>query len=180
MLEGASPTWSEPPRFVLESGLLLFSNTLAAHAEELEERALHPSHVSVPHLAFPAAALGYALRGDNSKASEIAAKWFAPPPTTWTYMQPLAYWAQVAYLVGQPDPSCIYEQLLPYSGELALVGNGVDVGGAVDSLLAGLALRLGRREEALQRGQAGLALERRAEARRWFDRTTALINAARS
>jgi hypothetical protein len=91
-----------------------------------------------------------------------------------------AYWAQVAYLVGEPDPSRVYEQLLPYSGELALVGNGVDTGGAVDSLLAGLALRLGRRAEALQRAQAGLALERRAEARRWLDRTTALIDAARS
>jgi hypothetical protein len=180
MLEGASPTWSEPPRFIMESGLLLLSNTLADHAEELEELAHHPSHVSVPHLAFPAAALGYALRGDFLKASEIAAEWFAPPPVTWTYMQPLAYWAQVAYLVGEPDPSGVYEQMAPYSGELALVGNGVDVGGAVDSLLAALALRMGRRDEALQRAQAGLALERRAEARRWFDRTTALIEAARS
>jgi hypothetical protein len=95
-------------------------------------------------------------------------------------MQPLAYWAQVACLVGEPDASCLYEGLLPYSGELAVVGNGVDVGGAVDSLLAGLALRMGRRDEALQRAQAGLALERRAEARRWFDRTRALIDAARS
>jgi hypothetical protein len=164
----------------MESGLLLFSNTLADHAEQLEEQALHPSHVSVPHLAFPAAALGYALRGDYAKASEIAARWFAPPPMAWTYMQPLAYWAQVASLVGEPDPSFLHEQLLPYSGELALVGNGVDVGGAVDSLLAGLALRLGRREEAIQRAQAGLALERRAAARRWVDRTTALIDTARS
>jgi DNA-binding SARP family transcriptional activator len=180
MLQDASTTWSEPPRFILESGLLLLSNTLTDHAEELEEQALHPRHESIPHLASPAAALGYALRGDYAKAREVAAKWFAPPPTAWTYMQPLAYWAQVAYLVGEPDPSCVYEQLLPYSGELALVGNGVDVGGAVDSLLAGLALRLGRREEALQRAEAGLALERRAEARRWLDRTTALIDAARS
>jgi DNA-binding SARP family transcriptional activator len=180
MLEGSSSTWSEPLRFVLESALLLLSDTLADHAEELEERAVRPSHVSVPHLAFPAAALGYALRGDYSKASEIAAKHFGRPPTTWTYMQPLAYWAQVAYLAGEPDPSGVYEQLLPYSGELALVGNGVDTGGAVDSLLAGLALRLGQQEEALQRAQAGLALERRAEARRWFGRTSALIDAARS
>jgi tetratricopeptide (TPR) repeat protein len=180
MLQDASTTWSEPLRFVLESALFLLSNTLADHAEELEEQGLHPRHESIPHLAFPAAALGYALRGDHPKASELAVKWFAPPPTTWTYMQPLAHWAQVAHLVGEPDPARVYEQLLPYSGELALVGNGVDVGGAVDSLLAGLTLRLGRREEALQRAEAGLALERRAEARRWFDRTVALIDAARS
>jgi DNA-binding SARP family transcriptional activator len=180
MLQAASTTWSEPLRFVLESALLLLSNTLADHAEELEEQALHPRHESIPHLAFPAAALGYALRGDSPKASELAVKWFAPPPTTWTYMQPLAHWAQVAHLVGEPEPARVYEQLLPYSGELALVGNGVDVGGAVDSLLAGLALRMGQREDALRRAEAGFALERRAEARRWLDRTTALIDAARS
>jgi hypothetical protein len=180
MLEGASPTWSEPPHFILESGLMLLSNTLAEHAEELEARGLHPSHDSIPHLAFPAAALGYALRGDHAKAGEIATQRFGPPIAAWTYMQPMAYWAQVAYLVGEPDPARVYEQLEPYSGELALVGNGVDSGGAVDSLLAGLALRMGRRGEALQRAQAGLALERRAEARRWFDRTTAFIEAARA
>jgi tetratricopeptide (TPR) repeat protein len=180
MLEGASPTWSEPPHFILESGLMLLSNTLAEHAEELEQRGLHPSHDSIPHLAFPAAALGYAQRGDHAKAGEIAAQRFGPPIAAWTYMQPMAYWAQVSYLVGEPDPARVYEQLEPYSGELAIVGNGVDSGGAVDSLLAGLALRMDRREEALQRAQAGLALERRAEARRWFERTTALIEAARS
>jgi hypothetical protein len=180
MLEGASATWTEPSRFVLESGLYLLTDSLADHAEELEDRGLHPNHASVPHLAFPAAALGYGQRGDVSKAREIVAQWFTPPPRSWTLMQPLAYWAQVAHLVGEPDPSWLYEQLQPHSGELALVGIGVDVGGAVDSLLAGLALRMGRKEEAQRRAQAGLALERRAEARHWLDRTTSLMDAARS
>jgi class 3 adenylate cyclase len=39
---------------------------------------------------------------------------------------------------------------------------------------------MGRREEAIQHAQAGLALERGAEARRWIERTTALIEAART
>ncbi len=139
-----------------------------------------PDHVSVPHLAFPAAALGYAQRGDETKAHQIAGSRFSPPPKSWTVMQALAYWAQVAYLIGEPDPSWLYEQLLPHSGELALVGIGADTGGAVDCLLAGLALRMGRRDEALRHAEAGLSLETRAEARHWADRTAALIAEARS
>ena len=180
LLEVSSTTWTQPSHFLLESGLLLASHTLADHAEALEERALHPSHVSVPHLAFPAAALGYAERGDDGKSLEIVEKWFAPPPKSWTALQAVAYWAQVAYLVGAPDPLWLYEQLLPHSAELAMISIGVDCGGAVDSLLAGLALRLGWRQEALERAQAGLLLERRAEARHWLDRSSALVEAARS
>jgi hypothetical protein len=71
-------------------------------------------------------------------------------------------------------------RLLPHPGELALVGIGADTGGAVDCLLAGLALRMGRPDQALRHAQAGLSLERRAEARHWADRTAALIDEARS
>ena len=95
-------------------------------------------------------------------------------------MQALAYWAQVAYLVGEPDPLWLHEQLLPHSAELAMISIGVDCGGAADSLLAGLALRLGRRDEAYDRARAGLLLERRAEARHWLKRSAALVKAARS
>jgi hypothetical protein len=42
-----------------------------------------------------------------------------------------------------------------------VVGAGVDCGGAVDSLLAGLAFRLGRLDEAREQAGAGLALETR-------------------
>jgi hypothetical protein len=180
LLEGSSTTWTEPSRFILQSSLLLVSHTLADHAETLEERALRPNHVSVPHLAFPAAALGYAERGDAGKAREIANKWFAPPPRSWTALQALGYWAQVAYLVGEPDPSWLYEQLLPHSTQLAMISIGVDCGGAADSLLAGLALRLGRRDEAYDRARAGLLLERQADARHWLNRSKALVEAARS
>jgi hypothetical protein len=180
LLQGATATWSEPSRFVLESTFHLVSHSLADQAENFERRAMRPDHVSVPHLAFPAAALGYAQRGDETKARHIASRRFSPPPQSWTVMQALSYWAQVAYLVGEPDPSWLYGQLLPHAGQLALVGIGADTGGAVDCLLAGLALRMGRPAEALRHAQAGLSLETRAEARYWADRTAALIDAARS
>jgi hypothetical protein len=72
----------------------------------------------------------------------------------------------VAIILGSPDSNWLYDRLVPHSGELALVGSGgPDCGGAVDSLLAGLALQLGRTEEAMERAHSGLALGRHAGAR---------------
>ena len=51
----------------------------------------------------------------------------------------------------------------------------MDCGGAVDSLLAGLAWRLGRLGEAAERAQAGLALETRVGSGIWIARTKDLI-----
>ena len=50
-----------------------------------------------------------------------------------------------------------------------------DCGGAVDSLLAGLAWRLGRPGEAAALAQAGLALENRVGSQIWINRTKDLI-----
>jgi hypothetical protein len=89
----------------------------------------------------PAAALGFALRGDTERARQIAFCWFAPPPRSWAWTQAIAFWAQVAAALGVPDPGWLYDQLTPHAGELAVVGVGGDCGGAADSLLAGLAWR---------------------------------------
>jgi hypothetical protein len=136
--------------------------------------------VSIPHLAAPAAALAYAERGDMERARLLTRQWFAPPPRIWSRRQALAYWAQVSVLTGEPDPQWCYEQLLPRAGELALVSGAAECGGAVNSILAGLALRLGRRQEALERAEAGLALEQQAGARHWPVRTSKLIDTLRS
>jgi DNA-binding SARP family transcriptional activator len=168
-------TWVEPGQFVLGSCFMLITGTLADHADHIVARLAEPDHPSIPHLAAPAAALGFALRGDTDRAKEIAARWFAPPPRTWTWFQAIAYWAQVAIVVGAPSPGWLYDQLSPHSGELAISGHVGDCGGAVDSLLAGLAWRLGRPEEAVARARAGLALETRVGSQIWVDRTTRLI-----
>jgi hypothetical protein len=168
--------WREPQRIVLDNCLMLITGTLADHAEQLAARLAQPDHPSVPHLAAPAAALGFALRGDIERARQIASGWFAPPPRSWAWPQPIAFWAQVAIALGVPDPGWLYDQLAPHAGELAIVGVGADCGGAVDSLLAGLAWRLGRLGEAAERAQAGLALETRAGSRTWINRTIELIS----
>src|SRR5215472_14283195 len=166
----------EPGRFVLDSCRMLLTGTLADHAEQIATRLARPDHLSIPHLAAPAVALGFAQRGDAEQARQIASRWFAPPPQSWTWMQPIAYWAQVATAVGVPDPAWLYDRLTPHAGELAIVGMVTDGGGAVDSLLAGLALRLGRLDEAADHAQAGLALETRVGSQIWINRTEDLIN----
>jgi DNA-binding SARP family transcriptional activator len=167
--------WEEPNRFVGETVQMLITGTLADSAERLAARLAEPDHPSIPHLAAPAAALGFVQRGDTQRARQIASRWFTPPRQTWTRIQAIAYWAQVAIALGTPDPGWLYDQLAPHAGELAVVGVGVDCGGAVDSLLAGLAWRLGRLDEAAERAQAGLALETRVGSGTWIARTKDLI-----
>jgi DNA-binding SARP family transcriptional activator len=168
--------WREPQRIGMDNCLMLITGTLADHAEQLAARAAQPDHPSVPHLAAPAAALGFTLRGDTERARQIASRWFTPPPRSWAWTQPIAFWAQVAIALGVPDPGWLYDQLAPHAGELAIVGVGGDCGGAADSLLAGLAWRLGRPGEAAERARAGLALETRVGSGIWIDRTTDLIS----
>ena len=169
-------TWREPGQFVLDSCQMLLTGTLADHAEQIAARLAQPDHPSIPHLAAPAAALGFAQRGDLARARQITVRWFAPPPRSWTWLTAIAHWAQVAAALGVPDPGWLYGQLAPHTGELAIAGHVGDCGGAIDSLLAGLALRLGRLDEAAEHAQAGLALETRVGSEIWINRTKDLIN----
>ena len=108
-LAKVTTTWHQPSRFVHESCLMLITGTLGDHAEEMAARIVQPEHPSVPHLAAPAAALGFAQRGDTRRAREIVSRWFAPPPRSWTRIQAIAYWAQVATELGSPDPDWLHE-----------------------------------------------------------------------
>ena len=169
-------TWREPGQFVLDSCQMLLTGTLADHAEQIAARLAQPDHPSIPHLAAPAAALAFAQRGDTERARQIAARWFTPPPRSWTCLTAIAYWAQAAAALGVPDPAWLYGQLARHTGELAIAGHVGDCGGAVDSLLAGLAWRLGRLDEAAEHAQAGLALDTKVGSEVWIDRTKDLIN----
>jgi hypothetical protein len=174
-LQDPGSPWREPQRIVVDNCMMLLTGTLADHAEQLSARAAQPDHPSVPHLAAPAAALGFTLRGDLEQARQVASRWFAPPPWSWARPQAIIFWAQVAATLGLPDPGWLYDQLAPHTGELAIVGVAGDCGGAVDSLLAGLAWRLGRPDEAAALAQAGLALETRVGSQIWINRTKDLI-----
>ena len=77
--------------------------------------------------------------------------------------------------IGDSDTPRRIRILATLAGELAIIGVGVDCGGAVDRLLAGLAWRLGHLDEAAERAQAGLALETRVGSGTWIARTKDLI-----
>ena len=101
------PTPRDRVGSVMDSCRMLLTGTVADHAEQLAARLARPDHPSIPHLAAPAAALGFAQRGDIERARQIASRWFAPPPRSWTWMQAIAYWAQVATRLGPPtQPGC--------------------------------------------------------------------------
>jgi hypothetical protein len=174
-LAKVTATWHQPSRFVHDSCQMLITGTLGDHAEQMADQIVEPEHPSIPHLAAPAASLGFVQRGDTQRARDIVSRWFAPPPRSWTRIQAIAYWAQVAIELGIPDPDWLRGQLISRAGQLAIVGAGADCGGAVDSLLAGLAWRLGRLDEAADRARAGLALETRVGSRTWITRTEKLI-----
>jgi hypothetical protein len=174
-LAKVTTTWHQPSRFVHETCVMLITGTLGDHAEQLAACIVQPEHPSIPHLAAPAAALGFAQRGDTQRARDIVSRWFAPPPRSWTRIQAIAYWAQVAIELGSPNPGWLHSQLIARAGQLAIVGAGADCGGAVDSLLAGLAWRLGQLDEAAGYAQAALALETRVGSRIWITRTEKLI-----
>ncbi len=102
-------------------------------------------------------------------AEELAARIVRPEHPS------IAYWAQVAIELGVPDPGWLYDQLLPRAGQLAIVGTGLDCGGAVDSLLAGLAWRLGRPDAAAGHARAGMALDHRVGSPAWVTRSGQLL-----
>lgn len=175
LLTELSENWRQPSFFVCQVVVYLVCGQLGAHVDELLSQVERPEHPSLPAIAAPAAALALCDAGDVERARDLALRRFSEPVRVWTWMLETALWAQVAARVGAPDPQWLYDQLRPFSGELALAGAAVDCGGAVDSLLAGLARRLGRNDDALAHARAGLALERRAGSTVWIDRSTRLV-----
>ncbi len=176
LLTELSVNWAQPTLFVAQLCVYQACGQFAANLDRFLSQLEQPEHPSLPQFAAPAAALAYVQLGDFDAARALADRTFSPPARVWTWILPMALWAQVAARVGSPDPGWLYDELLPFSGELALAGSaGVDAGGAVDSLLAGLAAFIGRRDEALRHAREGLALERRAGAKAWFARTSMLI-----
>ena len=61
-------TWNEPSHMVLQLSLMLVSGTLTGRADELADMLVDPHHSSIPHLAAPAAAMGFVERGDDERA----------------------------------------------------------------------------------------------------------------
>ena len=123
----------------------------------------------------PAVVLGHLEAGRIETAKELVARWTEPVAQDWAWMLGTACWAAVAARLGAPDPQPLFDALTPYSGELAITGIALDCGGSVDALLADLARRLGRLDDARRLARSALELERRSGLRAWMPRTSQLI-----
>jgi hypothetical protein len=65
--------------------------------------------------------------------------------------------AEACALLGDPEPAmAVYERLLPYAGGTLTAGRAIATYGSTERLLGGLAVVLGRREEAIARHEAGV------------------------
>jgi hypothetical protein len=92
-------------------------------------------------------------------------------------MAQVACWAELAARTGVPDPAPVRDLLGPCAGLLAVAGSVLDCGGSVHALLAGLELRLGRRDAARDHALAGRRQETALGLRGWERRTAALVAA---
>lgn len=94
----------------------------------------------------------------------------------WAWFFTMGGWAEVATALGSPDPAQIYAELRPFSGDIAIAGSGLDAGGPIDGLLAGLAERLGRHDEARRHAHASLRREQQLGIRAWEPRSRAILD----
>ena len=156
---------------------MLITGTLADHAEQLAARLARPDHPSIPHLAAPAAALGFAQRGDTR----------AGTPDRLPLVRAAAAVVDLDAGRSPTGPRSPSRSASPTPAGSTTSSHRTraswpssawapTAAGAVDSLLAGLAWRLGRLDEATERARAGLALETRVGSQIWINRTTDLIN----
>jgi DNA-binding SARP family transcriptional activator len=92
-------------------------------------------------------------------------------PRDWTWFFAMGAWAEVSAELGVPDPDWLYDELLPFAGDIAIAGTGLDAGGPVDGLLALLAERLGRFDDARRHALAAQQREQQLGIRAWEARS---------
>ncbi|MFI6732593.1 BTAD domain-containing putative transcriptional regulator [Nonomuraea sp. NPDC050451] len=111
----------------------------------------------------------------TGQARRLLQRWGVDLREDWSADFFFPVWGLVAAQLGTPDPGEMYERLLPIADQPIVLGTGSAALGCVQDVLAELALRLGRTEQALEHNQAaitrhqrlGLAyLESRSRARR--------------
>ena len=93
----------------------------------------------------------------------------------WTWFFAIGGWAEVSAALGVPDPEAIYDELLPFTNDIAIAGSGLDGGGPVDGLLACLAERSGRLDDARRHARAALHREQQLGIRAWEPRSRAVL-----
>ncbi|MGB2571824.1 BTAD domain-containing putative transcriptional regulator [Micromonospora citrea] len=111
-------------------------------------------------LLRPTVVLAACESGDEPLAGKLMDRWGTAVRRDWAWDIVSYQWALVAARMGVPDPAVRYDALLPFRDAFVTVGTGGVTWGSNRYVLAGLARRMGRAEEALAHARAGLAAHR--------------------
>ncbi|MDA0636702.1 BTAD domain-containing putative transcriptional regulator, partial [Nonomuraea sp. MCN248] len=119
----------------------------------------------------PVAILAALEDGREGPARELVARWGEPLREDWSadFLWPV--WGLVAARLGTPSPDDLYARLLPIADQFVVLGSGSAVCGSVRDVLAQLALRLGRTEEAAEHARAAIAGHERLGLTYWAGRS---------
>ena len=125
-------------------------------------------------------ALALAESGDHDGAREILHRLIAEPDVTFrrnsTLTALIAQLTTTAAIIGEAEAApVLLEPLLPYSGQLLVIAWGVTCLGAADRYIGMLLSLLGRHDEAIERFDATLALERRVGSQPLWPARAALV-----
>ncbi|MFG6191609.1 BTAD domain-containing putative transcriptional regulator [Nonomuraea sp. JJY05] len=112
-------------------------------------------------LVRPLAILASLDMGRAEQARQLLGRWGVDLREDWSADFFFPVWGLVAAQLGTPDPGEMYERLLPIADQPIVLGTGSAALGCVQDVLAELALRLGRTEQALEHNQAAIARHRR-------------------
>jgi hypothetical protein len=109
----------------------------------------------------PIAVLAALDCADRDLAEALIGRWGADVRDDGAADFLLAVWGFVAARLGVPDPGELYDRLLPYADRLITMGMGSAGWGSYHLVLAELAQRLGRREQAIEHARQAAATHRR-------------------
>ncbi|MEU5877531.1 BTAD domain-containing putative transcriptional regulator [Spirillospora sp. NPDC047279] len=123
----------------------------------------------------PLAVLAAAEAGRDDLARDLVARWGTEVPDTWIADFLIPVWGLAAARLGVPDPAEAYERIAPRAGQLVICGMGTAGWGSTHLVLAELAARLGRRDQAVAHAEASLDVHRRLGLSHWEDQSRRLL-----
>nr|WP_246401981.1 AfsR/SARP family transcriptional regulator [Jiangella mangrovi] len=132
-------------------------------AEELTTAAARPDLTSLRPLAILAAV----DLGDDNQARRLVRRWGSRIAKDWTADFLIPVWGLVAARLGEPDPKHLYLTLLGTPDLLVIGGMGSSGLGSTRHVLADLAQRLGRPDDARRHARAGLETHHRLGLAHW-------------
>lgn len=126
-------------RLVLSSCAAWWDRSFALMADDLMAACAEPTYSGLR----PLAVLAVADAGDRSGATALFDRWYGDIEPGWSSDFQVVAWGMAAAQVDSAETADLYAMVTPFAGELATVGSAIGCWGAVDLVLASLALRLG-------------------------------------